>query len=70
MLSDHAPQEFVAANNAALAALPAQFPNVTVLDWAGLAEQCPGTCFYDDGIHLRQDGQTYYAQLIFDQLGL
>ena len=23
--------------------------------------QCPGNCFYDDGIHLRQDGQDYYT---------
>jgi len=59
-----------AANNAKLAALPSQFPNVTVLYWDGLADQCPGNCFYSDGIHLRPDGQRYYASLIFQQLGL
>jgi peptidoglycan/LPS O-acetylase OafA/YrhL len=58
------------ANNAKLAALPSQFPNVTVLYWDGLANQCPGNCFYQDGIHLRPDGQRYYAGLIFQQLGL
>ena len=35
-----------------------------------LANECPGNCFYDDGIHLRQDGQDYYADLIFQQLGI
>ena len=43
---------WIAPNNAKLVALPAQFPNVTVLYWDGLAAQCPGNCFYDDGIHL------------------
>ncbi len=57
-------------NNAKLAALPSQFPNVTVLYWDGLANQCPGSCFYKDGIHLRPDGQQYYASLIFQQLGI
>jgi len=58
------------ANNAKLAALPAQFPNVTVLDWATLANQCPGDCLYDDGIHLKPDGQRYYIGLITQQAGL
>ena len=43
-------------------ALPAQFPNVTVLVLGGARPtQCPGDCFYDDGIHLNQEGQDYYA---------
>ena len=42
-------------------ALPARYPNVTILDWHVLATQCPGDCFYDDGIHLNQNGQNYYA---------
>ncbi len=70
MLTVHAPRDYVAANNAKLAALPSQFPNVTVLYWDGLANQCPGNCFYNDGIHLRPDGQQYYAGLIFQQLGI
>ena len=70
VLTIHAARDYVATNNAKLAALPAQFPNVTVLYWDGLADQCPGNCFYDDGIHLRPDGQRYYASLIFQQLGI
>jgi peptidoglycan/LPS O-acetylase OafA/YrhL len=70
VLTDHAARDYVAANNQKLAALPAQFPNVTVLYWDGLANQCPGNCFYSDGIHLRPAGQQYYAGLIFQQLGI
>ncbi len=51
-------------------ALPAQFPNVKVLYWDGLAAECPGACFYGDGIHLTQAGQDYYTQLIMSQLTL
>jgi hypothetical protein len=58
------------ANNAMIADLPTRFPNVSVLYWDGLAADCPGECFYDDGIHLRQDGQNYYANLIAGQLDL
>ena len=59
---------WIAPNNAKLVALPAQFPNVKVLYWDGLAAQCPGDCFYRDGIHLTQAGQDYYTELIMSQL--
>ena len=51
----------VAEQRPASSTLPSQFPNVQVLDWDGLANECPGDCFYDDGIHLRPAGQQYYA---------
>ncbi len=70
VLTVKAPRDYVAANNAKIVALPAQFPNVSVLYWDGLANDCPGNCFYDDGIHLRQEGQDYYSALIFSQLGI
>jgi hypothetical protein len=70
VLTVHAPRDYVVANNAKLQALPAQFPNVSVLYWDQLANDCPGNCFYSDGIHLRQAGQDYYAALIFQQLGI
>ena len=28
------------------------------------AADCPGDCFYDDGIHLKPDGRAFYAQQI------
>ena len=70
VLTIHAPRDYVVANNAKLQALPSQFPNVTVLYWDQLANDCPGDCFAGDGIHLRQAGQDYYAGLIFQQLGI
>ena len=45
-------------------------PTSVLVDWANLAAQCPGDCFYDDGIHINQNGQNYYSQLIFDALGI
>ena len=56
-------------NNAKLYNLPGQFPNVQILDWGQLANSCPGDCYYDDGIHLKPDGQTYYTQLISQAAG-
>lgn len=60
----YAPRSWTADNNSLIRALPDQYANVTVLDWAELAPQCPGECFATDGIHLSADGATYYAQLI------
>ncbi len=70
VLTNYAPRGYIADNNAKLIALPAQFPNVSVLYWDGLASQCPGDCFYEDGIHLRQAGQDYYVQLIASMIGI
>ena len=55
-------KSWIAPNNEKIVALPAQFPNVRVLYWDGLAAQCPGACFYSDGIHLAQAGQDYYTE--------
>jgi hypothetical protein len=52
------------ANNQLIRSLPEHYPNVTVLDWATEAADCPGDCFYSDNIHLRADGQRFYADLI------
>ena len=43
---------WIAGNNDKIRALPAAYPNVTVLDWEVIGPQCPGDCFYDDQIHL------------------
>lgn len=62
-------RSWIPGNNERLRALGAR-PNVTLVDWEQLSSQCPGTCFYSDGIHLRPDGQRYYAQLVADALGM
>lgn len=51
-------------NNALIRALPTRWSNVAVLEWDGLVDACPGDCLYDDEIHLRPDGQAYYAGLV------
>jgi len=70
MITSKAEREWVAGNNERVRALPASHPNVTVLDWEVLSAACEGRCFYDDGIHLTQSGQTYYTSLVSRVLGL
>ncbi len=69
-LTGKADREWVGGNNDKVRALPAAYPNVTVIDWEVLSAGCVGRCFYDDGIHLTQSGQDYYASLIAGLLGL
>jgi peptidoglycan/LPS O-acetylase OafA/YrhL len=64
-----AQRNWTAGNNDRLRALGAR-PNVILLDWEILAGQCPGDCFYSDGIHLRPEGQAFYSRQIFDVLGI
>jgi peptidoglycan/LPS O-acetylase OafA/YrhL len=57
-------RDWTAGNNAIVYDTVNTYANVSLLDWAGLSGSCPGECFYDDGFHLRPDGQQYYAALI------
>lgn len=57
-------RDWATGNNDLIRQLPAQFPNVSVIDWAELSKTCPGDCFYEDGFHLRPDGQRFYEELI------
>jgi hypothetical protein len=68
LLTTDVDRDYTAANNSLIYDTAAQYPNVTLLDWAGLDGSCPGNCFYKDGYHLRPDGQVYYAQLIAERL--
>jgi lysophospholipase L1-like esterase len=69
LLTDKADRGWIADNNARLRAVPTTHPNVTVIDWEVLAPGCEGRCLYDDGIHLTQSGQNYYADIIGKVLG-
>jgi peptidoglycan/LPS O-acetylase OafA/YrhL len=64
LLTGKADRGWIADNNAKLRAVPATHPNVTVVDWEVLSATCEGRCFYDDGIHLTQSGQNFYADII------
>ncbi len=61
---------WTAGNNELLRAADHEGDNKILLDWEARAAECPGQCFYDDGIHLRPEGQKYYADLISDILGI
>jgi peptidoglycan/LPS O-acetylase OafA/YrhL len=69
LLTDKADRGWIAGNNEKLRAVPASHPNVSVIDWEVLVGGCEGNCLYDDGIHLTQSGQNYYAGLIGAVLG-
>ena len=69
LLTGRADRGWIADNNTRLRAVPATHPNVTVLDWEAIAPSCEGRCFYDDGIHLTQSGQNFYADAIGRLLG-
>jgi len=70
VLTVHAERGWTADNNARILSLPDRYPNVQVIDWNTLVASCPGNCLYDDGIHLPPDGRRYYADLIFQAIGL
>ena len=38
--------------------------NKILLDWEALSAECPGECFYADGIHLDLDS-TIYGEIAF-----
>jgi lysophospholipase L1-like esterase len=64
LLTIDVPRDWTAGNNALIYDTVNTYPNAALLDWAGLADACPGDCFASDGYHLRTAGQEYYAQLI------
>lgn len=68
LLTSHIDRSWAEPNNQLIRAADDR-PNVIVIDWATLADDCPGECFADDGYHLADDGATYYADLIRDVTG-
>jgi peptidoglycan/LPS O-acetylase OafA/YrhL len=70
VLTGKGDRDWISGNNAKIRALPAAYPSVTVIDWEVLSGSCVGTCFYEDGIHLTQSGQTFYTDVIKRVLGL
>ena len=64
LLTIDVPRDYTSDNNSLIYETASAYPNVSLLDWAGLNDSCPGDCFYSDGFHLRPEGQVYYATLI------
>jgi hypothetical protein len=69
VMTVRAPRNWIPGNNERIRALTDR-PNVILVDWEQLAQECPGNCFYSDGIHLRPDGREYYAMLLRGALGI
>jgi len=69
VLTSKAYRDWTDSNNEKIRALPATYPNVTVLDWQLVATLCSGDCLTADGIHLEREGIDYYAQEIWKALG-
>jgi hypothetical protein len=70
LLTVKADRTWTAENNALLRAADLEGDNKILLDWEAFSARCAGQCFYGDGIHLRPEGQLYYANLIADILGI
>ncbi len=70
LMTVRADRGWTAENNAMLRAADLEGDNKILIDWEVLSAECPGQCFYSDGIHLRPEGQQYYADLISDVLGI
>jgi hypothetical protein len=69
-LTVSAPRGWIEPNNELIRSLPSRYPNVKVLDWAGLVAsgQVPGLAA--DGVHLGTDAaKQWYANYVFDFSG-
>ncbi len=52
------------ANSTLIRSLPDTYPNVDIVDWATLGDECPGDCFAEDDLHLTDEGRRYYTDLV------
>lgn len=57
------PRFWEGPNNGVLAEGIKRYPNTTLVDWYGTSINRP-ELFWDDGIHLRPEGATVYAELV------
>jgi peptidoglycan/LPS O-acetylase OafA/YrhL len=70
VLTAYVNRSWAGETNANLWEAAGRHPNIQILDWAALAPQCQGHCFWDDGYHLAPDGRRYYTDLIAQALGI
>jgi hypothetical protein len=62
------PRVWEDANNRAISDRVKRYPNAALVDWYSASEHRPDL-FWDDGIHLRPKGATFYADLIAASIG-
>jgi peptidoglycan/LPS O-acetylase OafA/YrhL len=67
-LTVKANRDWIEGNNQLIWSLPGQYPNVKILDWAGLASTVDGLA--GDGIHLgTTNAKQTYANFVFTEIG-
>jgi hypothetical protein len=64
VLTVHGNGQWFAPNNAFIRALPARFPNVTVVDWDAAVTSGEVTGILADGMHLGIPARTAYAAIV------
>lgn len=64
VLSVHADRSWIGPNNDLIRSLPATYPNVQILDWDLVAQQCAPDCLMSDGVHVTASGAQIYADAI------
>ncbi len=70
-LTVHADRSWIPGNNEIIRSLPAQYPNISVLDWDELVASGAIAGFAADGIHLAtSEARQSYANAVFTALGL
>ena len=57
------PREWEAPNNAVIADGVKRYKNAVLVDWRAASSRRPDV-FWSDGMHLRPEGATLYAQLV------
>ncbi|MCB0997902.1 MAG: hypothetical protein KDB40_01280 [Acidimicrobiales bacterium] len=69
-LTLHADRSWIGANNDIIRSLPAQYPNVSLLDWDELVASGAVSGIAADGIHLAtSEAQQSYANAVFTAVG-
>lgn len=70
VLTVRADRGWTADNNQRIRDLEIRYQGqVHLLDWANVSNQCVDNCFYSDNIHLRPNGQQFYADQVWAALG-
>ncbi|MEO8362835.1 MAG: acyltransferase family protein [Ilumatobacteraceae bacterium] len=68
-LTTHVPEKpWQDPNNKLLNALPEEYGNVKILDWYAVAEAHPEYLYHDE-VHLNEEGQQVYSDLILQAIG-
>lgn len=68
-LTNKVPRKWQGPNNKVLAEGVARYPNARLIDWNGASAMHP-EWFWSDGIHLRPDGASVYANLIAEVIAV